>query len=272
MNHLFYRKPQRRLIPLILVSLGSLAVFSGLYLSQRPVPAQASSGYLSLVESRYSAIVNTRLDTCSICHTSSIPSLNPYGSAFRNAGRNAAALGAIEGQDSDGDGFTNLQEINALKFPGDPNDRPTAPTATATKPPTPTNTATKPPTPTNTATKPPTPTNTATKPPTPTNTATKPPAPTNTATAVPLPSNTPTQPPAPTNTATALPLPTKTSTPLPHADRHQPGSGPIAHGDRYPAAGAQRHSYQAAPTHGNGSGSHRHTAAGTAVLHPGNQA
>jgi hypothetical protein len=30
----------------------------------------------------------------------------------------------IEGQDSDGDGFTNLEEINALTFPGDPTDYP----------------------------------------------------------------------------------------------------------------------------------------------------
>ena len=62
-------------------------------------------------------------------------------------------------------------------------------------------------------------------------------------------------------------LPTKTSTLFPAANQYQPLLlGPTANGHRYPAAGAQRHSYQAAPTHGDGSGSHSHTAAGTAGL------
>jgi len=224
MNHLFIQKPRRKLIPLIIVSLASLAVFSGLYLSQQPIPAQAAGGDLTRVESKYPALVGTRLDTCSICHTSSIPGLNPYGAAYRSNGRSTAALTAIEGQDSDRDGFTNIQEINALKFPGDPNDRPAAaPTATATRPPLPTNTATARPLPTNTPTNPP-----------PTNTATALPLPTNTSTPLPLPTSTATQPPQPTATNPA-PTQPPTATQPPAATATQP---PVATATQPPAATA----------------------------------
>jgi len=232
MNHLFIQKPRRKLIPLIIVSLASLAVFSGLYLSQQPVPAQAKGSDLTNVTTRYPALAGTRLESCDMCHPSSIPGLNPYGAAYKSNGRSTAALTAIEGQDSDKDGFTNILEINALKFPGDPNDRPAAaPTATATKPPAPTNTATAKPLPTNTPTNPP-PTNTATALPTktstplplPTSTATKPPQPT--ATNVPTQPPTATQPPAATATqppaATATQPPVATETQPPAATATQP--------------------------------------------------
>jgi hypothetical protein len=80
--------------------------------------------------SKYPSLVGTRIDSCSLCHTSSIPSLNPFGSAYRSNGRNVAAFGAIESADSDQDGATNLVEIMALTFPGDPGDRPVEPTNT----------------------------------------------------------------------------------------------------------------------------------------------
>ena len=51
--------------------------------------------------------------------------LNPYGTDYRNAGRNVTAFSSIEGNDSDGDGFTNKEEIDALSHPGDANDDPT---------------------------------------------------------------------------------------------------------------------------------------------------
>jgi cytochrome c553 len=59
----------------------------------------------------------TRLNTCGTCHNDfSGPSagLNPYGTAFLNADGltdPAAAMTAIEGNDSDGDGSTNVQEM-----------------------------------------------------------------------------------------------------------------------------------------------------------------
>jgi hypothetical protein len=50
--------------------------------------------------------------SCSLCHTSA-PSFNSYGLAMANAGATTAGIRSIEPQDSDGDGFTNIQEITA---------------------------------------------------------------------------------------------------------------------------------------------------------------
>jgi hypothetical protein len=99
--------------------------------------------------------VGTKLDSCTTCHRGSskpqdpvtygscqwchyvtnygadlseatlLKTLNSYGLAYKNNGRNADALRAISGSDSDGDGFLNGVEIAALTFPGDPNDDPT---------------------------------------------------------------------------------------------------------------------------------------------------
>jgi hypothetical protein len=87
---------------------------------------------------------STKLDDCSLCHPGSpdnksgscdychvtylekhesVP-LNPYGQAYLNAGRDQQALRDIEDFYSDGDGYTNLFEIQALAFPGDPRDYP----------------------------------------------------------------------------------------------------------------------------------------------------
>jgi hypothetical protein len=106
--------------------------------------------------SAYSDRVGTKLDSCTTCHSGGsytsggktttlgscqwchyitnygsaaspenlIQTLNPYGLAYQSAGRSTAALGLISGNDSDGDGFANLVEINALTYPGDANDDP----------------------------------------------------------------------------------------------------------------------------------------------------
>jgi hypothetical protein len=50
--------------------------------------------------------------------------LNPYGQAYKDAGRNQNALKAIENLDSDGDTYSNLVEIRALFFPGNNRDYP----------------------------------------------------------------------------------------------------------------------------------------------------
>lgn len=50
--------------------------------------------------------------------------LNPYGAAYLAAGRNRAALAAIADDDSDGDGFSNADEIADLKYPGDASSMP----------------------------------------------------------------------------------------------------------------------------------------------------
>src|SRR5262245_25868534 len=105
-------------------------------------PAHALPAYLTSFEQRYPAAVGSRIDACGLCHTAAIPELNPYGMAFQGSGHDFAA---IEAEDSDGDGFSNLAEIMALTFPGDPADTP-APVDTPTETPlaetaTPTSTA-----------------------------------------------------------------------------------------------------------------------------------
>lgn len=109
----------------------------------------------------YPDAVGTRLDDCQTCHrggtfteadsgsrTSKSPcdfchliihpaeglvelqprsyreTLNDYGLAYVDAGRSRAALREIEGEDSDGDGSTNGDEIARGRYPGDPASRP----------------------------------------------------------------------------------------------------------------------------------------------------
>lgn len=96
----------------------------------------------------------TKLDSCTLCHTGGsyekkpgsrvslgscqwchysygydesgdiADTLNPYGKDYWTNGRNAAALTAIGSLDSDGDGFSNKEEIAAVRYPGDPDDDP----------------------------------------------------------------------------------------------------------------------------------------------------
>lgn len=107
--------------------------------------------------SKYPQVAGTKLDNCTTCHSGGsytsggktttlgscqwchyktdygansseanlLATLNPYGIDYLNAGRNVAALTAIEDLDSDGDGYPNIVEIAALRYPGDPNDDPT---------------------------------------------------------------------------------------------------------------------------------------------------
>lgn len=118
--------------------LGMVAVFA---LASR---AQAFSSDLNAARSHYPNIANTRLDDCTLCHLSGSKALNPYGQAYLASNRD---FGVIEGLDSDGDGYSNLAEILALSFPGNPADIPVQPTPTNTPfppmPPTPTPTATQ---------------------------------------------------------------------------------------------------------------------------------
>jgi len=103
----------------------------------------------------YTATRETKLDSCALCHSGGAyekspgnrvslgscqwchheygydatgdidATLNPYGRDYKNHGRNAAALLAIEDLDSDGDTFGNRDEITAVRFPGNADDDPT---------------------------------------------------------------------------------------------------------------------------------------------------
>jgi hypothetical protein len=50
--------------------------------------------------------------------------INAYGAAYKNAGRNALAVAQIDGLDSDGDGYANADEIAVNSFPGAADDHP----------------------------------------------------------------------------------------------------------------------------------------------------
>jgi hypothetical protein len=97
-----------------------MAVAAGLLL-QASV-AGAFFGLDAAVVDTYPAATN--LEACGTCHTSfTAPgALNPYGQAFFGAfsGDPATAFAAIEALDSDGDGTSNIDEINTDTgfFPG----------------------------------------------------------------------------------------------------------------------------------------------------------
>ena len=79
----------------------------------------------------------SRLDTCETCHISRKVT-NAYGydlkAAFEGKKLTAAEameqlqamIKTIEELDSDGDGFSNIEEVTARTFPGDPDDHPRA--------------------------------------------------------------------------------------------------------------------------------------------------
>jgi len=85
----------------------------------------------------------SEVSPCSYCHLVVFPNeryrtgvpgnyeatLNAYGLDYRRAGRAAAAFRAIEGRDSDGDGYANATEIADLRNPGDAASRPGLPRA-----------------------------------------------------------------------------------------------------------------------------------------------
>ena len=85
---------------------------------------QAFQFYLNQFNGEYGTI-GTKLDRCSTCHAGETNfNLNSYGDDFAS---NGASFLAIEPLDSDGDSFSNLDEILALTFPGDANDTPPPP-------------------------------------------------------------------------------------------------------------------------------------------------
>lgn len=98
----------------------------------------------------YPAAAGTKLDSCVLCHRGGtvkkavlgscewchytygydaqgdiLKTLNSYGMDYHNAGSDTDAVLAIEGDDSDGDGYSNIDEIAALRYPGNADDDPT---------------------------------------------------------------------------------------------------------------------------------------------------
>jgi len=92
--------------------------------------AWSRSGYLNEFNSRYGT-VNTKLDDCNTCHVTT-RNRNPYGADLERALNSngfdtAVSLESIEPDDADGDGASNILEIVAGTYPGDPGDIPSLP-------------------------------------------------------------------------------------------------------------------------------------------------
>lgn len=123
--------------PPVLLAIGLVL----LYLSSGPAhQTSAYGGYLNAFNAKYGTS-GTALDTCALCHQSAGGGgpRNAYGNAFEQAldahgSDPAAAFAAIESADSDGDGYSNIDEINARTKPGDPASHPGGPTPTPAPP------------------------------------------------------------------------------------------------------------------------------------------
>ena len=102
--------------------------------------ALARSSYLDAFNTKYSS-ANKRLDTCDTCHVYGGNSRNLYGQDVEIQLRGGPttslvtggvtstltidqALTNIEPKDSDGDTYSNIDEIKALTFPGNTSDYP----------------------------------------------------------------------------------------------------------------------------------------------------
>jgi hypothetical protein len=98
------------------------AAISGIGFAALSPPASSVPEYLSQFNDKYGTS-GGKLDSCLTCHQSQAAgkdNLNPYGTDFAGANHDFAV---IEGKDSDGDGVTNLDEINKGTFPGNPSDK-----------------------------------------------------------------------------------------------------------------------------------------------------
>lgn len=138
----------------------ALAILSGLVVSAFwPQPSQAAYHHMGEMDSDaflsvHPDVAGSKLDSCSLCHSggempiggkpTSVGScqwchfsygydakgdiagtLNSYGQDYLAMGRSAQAVQAIETKDSDADGYSNGEEIAAIRYPGDAGDDPT---------------------------------------------------------------------------------------------------------------------------------------------------
>lgn len=93
--------------------------------------------FLPTFEATYPGAVGSRIDSCYLCHLDLTSyQRNQYARDWDNAEEEGlvGSFRGIENLDSDGDGYTNLQEINAHTFPGNPLDNPDTVTTTTTLP------------------------------------------------------------------------------------------------------------------------------------------
>jgi hypothetical protein len=124
----------------------------------RDTPSPSSRSYqgheddtdINNLVAAYPSLVGTRLDDCQTCHTGTIEdgrlvrsscdrchdlllpatgrgaleTLNGFGLDYLEGGRSPGALESIRGDDSDGDGFSNHEELLAGRYPGSERSQP----------------------------------------------------------------------------------------------------------------------------------------------------
>lgn len=81
---------------------------------------------LDIFNTKYNT-AGTRLDSCDTCHIQGVQNatnLNPYGMDIKDNLSKENVLILVEPLDSDKDGFTNIEEIRNLTFPGNKIDFP----------------------------------------------------------------------------------------------------------------------------------------------------
>ena len=80
--------------------------------------------YVSVAQARPKYQPQVRpMEGCNVCHVNQGGGgpMNAYGADWESSGMSAAKAAKL---DSDNDGFTNGEEIEAKTFPGDPNSNP----------------------------------------------------------------------------------------------------------------------------------------------------
>ncbi|MCP5161491.1 MAG: hypothetical protein H7A00_07465 [Hahellaceae bacterium] len=94
-----------------------------LLIASQSVPALAMPTFARQYKQQYGY-----MPSCNACHTEGGgTTLNPFGKAFKDHGKNLSAFEKIASADSDADGTTNLAEAQAKANPGDPKSTPAAP-------------------------------------------------------------------------------------------------------------------------------------------------
>lgn len=113
---------KQRFVWLIVGGLVALLAAMALMTVDKPAPAQATSNFMAAFAETYPAAAASKLNDCQLCHSAqSMPELNDYGRDYQSHGHN---LQAIAAGDSDGDGWSNIVEINAATWPGALADHP----------------------------------------------------------------------------------------------------------------------------------------------------
>lgn len=94
--------------------------------------AKDKAEFLPAFRTTYPESAGTRIDNCNLCHYTDSKGKreeNQFAEDFEEADKSFLA---IQNLDSDGDGYTNLQEIQAGTFPGAPGDNPATVVTTTT--------------------------------------------------------------------------------------------------------------------------------------------